>query len=390
MRHVEEIAARPHAARHAGPRSRPRLRRRAAHRARAAPAGADDDCRGNAISGGWSRSEHSGVDPGQRPEWQGRAADGALRRRRSRTRGVGRRRWFGGAARGGASVARAEDTARARRHRAVHRWRRSGLARRRGICPRTQWAKDVAVVVNVEARGTTGRSLMFETGPGNLDAARALRSAGNATAGSVFAAVYRILPNDTDLSELAVLNLPALNFAFAEGVERYHTSHDDFAHLNPGSVQHHGDQMLALARIFGNEPLPRPRTGDAVYFDLPLIGLVVYPEWLALPLAVLRDRARWCRRIPRTARRFSRHRHDDRRSGRRWTRPRVRSRVGCSSFNHTCRGTGRAVERRVSVCHGALRRRDRARVLRRCETLGTGSRPRRRRARLSGCSSRSR
>jgi MFS family permease len=149
------------------------------------------------------------------------------------------------------------------------------------------WAKDVAVVVNLEARGTTGRSFMFETGPGNLDVARALRSAGDATAGSVFAAVYRLLPNDTDLSELAMLNLPALNFAFAEGVERYHTSHDDVAHLNPGSVQHHGNQALALTRIFASEPLPRPRTADAVYFDLPILGLVVYPEWVALPLAAL-------------------------------------------------------------------------------------------------------
>jgi hypothetical protein len=149
------------------------------------------------------------------------------------------------------------------------------------------WAKDVAVVLNFEARGTSGRSLMFETGPGNLDAARALRTAHDATAGSVYATIYRALPNDTDLSEVAVLGLPALNFAFADGVERYHTSHDDVRHLNPGSLQHHGSQMLALARTFGTEPLPRARTGDGVFFDLPIVGLVVYPVGLELPLAVL-------------------------------------------------------------------------------------------------------
>lgn len=149
------------------------------------------------------------------------------------------------------------------------------------------WAKDVGVVLNFEARGTSGRSYMFETGPGNLDAARALRSAGNVTAGSVFATIYRTLPNDTDLSETAVLDLPALNFAFADGVERYHTSHDDVAHLNPGSLQHHGSQMLALARTFGTEPLPRARTGDGVFFDLPIVGLVVYPLGVEIPLAIL-------------------------------------------------------------------------------------------------------
>src|SRR4030088_517756 len=62
------------------------------------------------------------------------------------------------------------------------------------------WAKDVAAVLNFEARGTSGRSFMFETGSGNLDVARALRSARDATAGSVFATIYRTLPNDTDLS----------------------------------------------------------------------------------------------------------------------------------------------------------------------------------------------
>ncbi len=149
------------------------------------------------------------------------------------------------------------------------------------------WAKDIGVVLNFEARGTSGRSFMFETGPGNLDAARALRSAGDATAGSVYATIYRTLPNDTDLSELAVLDLPALNFAFADGVERYHTSRDDVAHLNAGSLQHHGSQMLAMTRTFGAEPLPRAHTGDGVFFDLPIIGLVVYPEGLEIPLAIL-------------------------------------------------------------------------------------------------------
>lgn len=149
------------------------------------------------------------------------------------------------------------------------------------------WAKDVDAILNFEARGTTGRSYMFETGPGNLDAARMLRAAGDVTAGSIFTTVYRALPNDTDLSELALLGKPALNFAFADGVERYHTSHDDVQFLNPGSVQHHGQQMLALAKRFANDSLPRPKTGDAVFFDFPVVGLVVYPEGWALPLAIL-------------------------------------------------------------------------------------------------------
>jgi hypothetical protein len=147
------------------------------------------------------------------------------------------------------------------------------------------WAKDVAMVLNFEARGTSGRSLMFETGPGNFDAVRVLRTVPGVTAGSLFTTIYRTMPNDTDLSELALLGTPALNFAFGDGADCYHTSHDDVTHLNTGSLQHHGQQALALARAFANGPLPRPRTGDAVFFELPVIGLVVYSEKWAMVLA---------------------------------------------------------------------------------------------------------
>jgi hypothetical protein len=149
------------------------------------------------------------------------------------------------------------------------------------------WAKDVALTMNFEGRGTNGPSLMFETGPGNLDVVRVLRSVGGARATSLSTAVYRSLPNDTDLTELAQLERPALNFAFIGGVQRYHSAEDDAAHLDPGTLQHHGNQALALTRAFANGPLPRPSTGDAVFFDLPLLGLIVYPEWLAWWLAVV-------------------------------------------------------------------------------------------------------
>ena len=172
------------------------------------------------------------------------------------------------------------------------------------------WAKDVGVTLNFEARGTSGRSYMFETGAGNLDVARMLRRAGDVSATSLSVTVYRSLPNDTDLSEMALLGKPALNFAFADGVERYHTAHDDVFYLDQGSLQHHGSQMLTLARAFGDGPLPRPVTGDGVFFDMPFVGLIVYPETWVLPIAITglllalaavvqlaRDGTRWIRDV---------------------------------------------------------------------------------------------
>ena len=149
------------------------------------------------------------------------------------------------------------------------------------------WSASIGVVMNFEARGTTGPSLMFETGPGNLDVARMLRRVPGVRATSLSTAVYRAMPNDTDLSEFASLGVPALNFAFIGGVNRYHTSQDDLAHLDPRSLQHHGDQALALTRAFGNAPLPRPATSDAVFFDFPILGLVVYPQGWAIVIGLL-------------------------------------------------------------------------------------------------------
>ena len=163
----------------------------------------------------------------------------------------------------------------------------AGLLGAAGFAQHHPWAKDVGVILNFEARGVRGPSFMFQTGEGNLDVARSLRGVRHVSATSLSTTVYRRLPNDTDLSELFVLRKPAMNFAFIGGVERYHTPQDDIAHLDPGSVQHHGEYALALARRFGNEPLPRPATPDAVFFDLPLVGVVAYAEDKAVPLATL-------------------------------------------------------------------------------------------------------
>jgi Peptidase family M28 len=163
----------------------------------------------------------------------------------------------------------------------------SGLLGASAFAREHAWANDVAVIMNFEARGTHGPSLMFETGAANYEIVSFLREVRGVRATSLSTAVYRQLPNDTDLSELAILDRPALNFAFIGGVERYHTAEDDVEHLSAGSLQHHGNQALELARFFAGVQISRHSPqGDAVFFDLPIAGLVVYPESWAVPLSV--------------------------------------------------------------------------------------------------------
>ncbi len=154
------------------------------------------------------------------------------------------------------------------------------------------WASEVGMVVNLEARGTTGQSMLFETSVGNAFLIREFaRHAPLAVTSSLFYEIYRLLPNDTDFSVYRRAGMPGVNFAFVGGVERYHTTLDDLAHVDRGSLQHHGDNLLAAALAFGSVDLAELPTGNAIFVDL-WPGLVVQaPEssalWLALACLLL-------------------------------------------------------------------------------------------------------
>ena len=130
------------------------------------------------------------------------------------------------------------------------------------------WAKNVGLVLNFEARGTAGPSLMFQTSEGNERIIEALAAVPHPRAYSFAAAVYRSMPNDTDLSIWLEAGLPGLNFAFIGRPYDYHTAGDNLARLDRRSLQHHGSYALALARKFGNEGIPPRTAGNAVHFSL--------------------------------------------------------------------------------------------------------------------------
>lgn len=149
------------------------------------------------------------------------------------------------------------------------------------------WAKEVDVAINVEARGTTGRAAMFETSAHNGElVARYADAVPSPEATSLSVEVYRRMPNDTDFTVLRKAGIDGINFAFIGGVARYHTPLDDLAHLDPGSVQHQGDSVLAVTRAYAHGPLPRHAT-DAAYTDLFGITMVRWPARWSVPILVV-------------------------------------------------------------------------------------------------------
>ncbi|OFV79476.1 MAG: hypothetical protein A2Y78_05020 [Acidobacteria bacterium RBG_13_68_16] len=163
-----------------------------------------------------------------------------------------------------------------------------GLLGAKAFVDEHPWAGDVGVVVNFEARGTAGPSLMYRTTPHNGWLIRQLaRSGAHPNASSLFSEASRRLPTgDSDHSVFKKAEISAFDFAFIDNGARYHSRLDDVEHLDPRSLQQHGNSALALARHFGNLDLTRTTAPDAIYFSL--FGVVVaYPESWAVPLMVV-------------------------------------------------------------------------------------------------------
>ncbi|MEV8515839.1 M28 family peptidase [Dactylosporangium sp. NPDC051484] len=147
-----------------------------------------------------------------------------------------------------------------------------------------------SVVLNFEARGSSGPAVMFQTSDGNADLIDVYARTPHPVGTSLAVEVYRLLSNDTDFTPfLAQRRFTGLNTAYIDGSSVYHSPFDRPSTMDKASLQHHGDNALALAREFGRADLPplmRPASGDAVYF--PFAGLLVrYPSALTWPIAVL-------------------------------------------------------------------------------------------------------
>jgi hypothetical protein len=149
-------------------------------------------------------------------------------------------------------------------------------------------ANDVGVVINLEARGTGGPSLMFETsGEDGWLVREYAGAAPRPITSSVYATIYELMPNDTDLTVFKRRDVEGLNFAFVRNPLRYHSAIDSVENLSPASLQHHGDNALAAARALAQADLASPPQGDAVFFDVLGLGVVRWPQGWTVVLAVV-------------------------------------------------------------------------------------------------------
>ena len=154
-----------------------------------------------------------------------------------------------------------------------------------------QWAKEVGLVLNFEARGSSGPSYMLmETNKGNAGLVKEFAAA-KATfpvSNSLMYSIYKMLPNDTDLTVFREQgNIQGYNFAFIDEHFNYHTAQDDIHHLNKNTLAHQGSYLMPLLNYFSNTDLNTTKASeDYVYFTIPYT-FISYPFSWVLPMVII-------------------------------------------------------------------------------------------------------
>ena len=153
------------------------------------------------------------------------------------------------------------------------------------------WAKEVGLVLNFEARGSSGPSYMLmETNAGNAGLVKEF-SAANVkypVSNSLMYSIYKMLPNDTDLTVFREQgNIQGYNFAFIDGHYNYHTAQDDLNHLSKNTLAHQGKYLMPLLDYFSNTDLNSTQTTeDDVYFSIPFSFISYSFSWV-LPMVII-------------------------------------------------------------------------------------------------------
>ncbi|ODT87879.1 M20/M25/M40 family metallo-hydrolase [Phenylobacterium sp. SCN 70-31] len=162
-------------------------------------------------------------------------------------------------------------------------------------------AKRIGLVVNLEARGSTGRANMFQTSPQNGELIDLFRkTAVKPASSSLSVMLYERMPNDTDLTETLAAGIAGLNYAIIGRLFDYHSATSTPQNLERGSLQDMGTQALAVVAEAAFAPELPGKASSPIYANLFGDTVIAYPVWfgwvILLAIAVmLAFSVRWAR-----------------------------------------------------------------------------------------------
>lgn len=154
------------------------------------------------------------------------------------------------------------------------------------------WAKDVGLVLNFEARGTSGPSnMILETNGGNSNLIKGFIEANPQypVASSLMYSVYKLLPNDTDSTIFRRDgDIDSFFFAFIDNHFNYHTANDNINNLDTYSLAHQGSYLLPMLHHFADVDLSDLKSdSDNVYFNFPGLKMISYPFSWIWPMIII-------------------------------------------------------------------------------------------------------
>lgn len=146
-----------------------------------------------------------------------------------------------------------------------HRFGANGFAAVPGL------VDTLGLAVNLEAIGSDGASMLVETSGSQSWLVGGYAAATPAPAAFSFLTEITALIGTlgTDFDVFSHAGVAGMHFVYLRGSPIYHTMADDLDSVRLGSLQHHGDNALAIARRFGDLDLTTvPDPDTAVFFSL--------------------------------------------------------------------------------------------------------------------------
>jgi hypothetical protein len=167
-----------------------------------------------------------------------------------------------------------------------------GLAGLRAFTQGHPWMADVAFVLSVEMQGVSGPAFTFESLDDNAALIRGVAASNpHPVASSLWRGMAPPEAYGASLIPFRERGIPGLNLTALGGRDAYHQPDDRAERVSERTLEHHGLQLLALARHFGNADLATVFTGDDTevgYLSFPLIGLAYQGiDWTAFTALLL-------------------------------------------------------------------------------------------------------
>lgn len=149
-------------------------------------------------------------------------------------------------------------------------------------------AQSIKAFINLEAAGSGGREIVFQTGPGHPWLIHEYASHAKYPFASIMGQeIFQsgLIPSDTDFRIFRDYGgLVGIDIAYASNGYVYHTKHDTPAIIPDGSIQRAGDNVLAVAKALSRSPYlfhdHEFKEGKTVFFDFLGVSMVLLPQSL--------------------------------------------------------------------------------------------------------------